>query len=89
MSKKNSENNKSVQPTQNKLNLPGEPGGKTVLIRLRPGRGVGGIGGPGSEARVSTVYARELVETGYADIVGKQQPAPVPSDVAEESIEEE
>ena len=42
---------------------------KTVWVRVRPYRGIGGVGGPGTVAQMSEDMAAQYVHMGYVDIV--------------------
>jgi hypothetical protein len=54
------------KPVANKSKVPGR-----VKVRLLPGRGIGGIGGPGTEAWINKAEADQYVADGYVEIIQK------------------
>ncbi len=46
---------------------------KMVKVRIRPYRGIGGVGGPGTETMMSLALAQEYARDGYLDILKEDE----------------
>lgn len=58
---------------ENKGVLPDEPEEKQIVrIRIKQGRAVEGVGGPGDVVSIFADAAERLVSMGYADIVNEE-----------------
>jgi hypothetical protein len=58
---------KDMTTVQNKVIHP--VSNKTVAIKIKPGRAVEGVGGPGEVVNLSASEAERIVAMGYADYV--------------------
>jgi hypothetical protein len=75
--------NQSRQPAENKAAPGPAPEGK-VFVELLPGRGIGGVGGPGTQAWMDQAEAEQYAADGYVRILPAQPVTVVPSDAAGE-----